>query len=367
MSFKNILKKKTFLILLIEGILGGSFLSGCMKWDYQDNLSDFHETDSGLFIVNEGNFQYGNATLSFYNPTNNSIQNEVFYKANGMKLGDVAQSMTIYDDKGWIVVNNSHVIFAIDTDTFKELGRIENLTSPRYIHFVSEDKAYVSQIWDNRIYIVNPNSFSVTGTILVPDMTISTASTEQMVQVGKYVYCNCWSFQNRILKIDSETDEIVGSLVIGIQPNSLVADKYGRLWTITDGGFEGSPYGFEPPSLYCIDTQSFSVVKIFSFSLGDSPSEIQINGEKDTIYWINNDVWKMNVDSSSLPLSPFIPFKDTKYYGLTVNPDNDEVYVADAIDYSQQGMIYRYSPQGSLLDSFYVGVTPGAFCWKLNK
>ncbi len=55
---------------------------------------------------------------------------------------------------------------------------------------------------------------------------------------------------------------------------------------------------------------------------------------------------------------------DTIYYGLTVNPDNGEVYIADAIDYQQQGMMYRYSPQGKLIDEFYVGIIPGAFCWK---
>lgn len=50
--------------------------------------------------------------------------------------------------------------------------------------------------------------------------------------------------------------------------------------------------------------------------------------------------------------------------GLTVNPANGEVYVADAIDYQQQGMIYRYSSEGVLIDEFYVGIIPGAFCWK---
>ena len=68
----------------------------------------------GLFICNEGNFQYGNATLSYYDPATKSVQNEVFYRSNAMKLGDVAQSMVVRDGIGWIVVNNSHVIFAID-------------------------------------------------------------------------------------------------------------------------------------------------------------------------------------------------------------------------------------------------------------
>ena len=174
--------------------------SSCMKWEYGQS-EEFNTSGEGLFIMNEGNFQYGNASLSYYNPATKEIQNEVFYRANAMKLGDVAQSMVVRDNVGWLVVNNSHVVFAIDLSTFKEIGRITNLTSPRYIHFISDEKAYISQIWDNRIFIVNPKRFEVTGYIECPNMTMESGSTEQMVQQGKYVYVNCWSYQNRILKI----------------------------------------------------------------------------------------------------------------------------------------------------------------------
>lgn len=40
-------------------------LTGCMEWDYGDITEDFKISGPGLFICNEGNFQYGNATLSF--------------------------------------------------------------------------------------------------------------------------------------------------------------------------------------------------------------------------------------------------------------------------------------------------------------
>lgn len=40
------------------------------------------------------------------------------------------------------------------------------------------------------------------------------------------------------------------------------------------------------------------------------------------------------------------------------------MYVADAIDYQQQGVVYRYTAKGEPVDEFHVGVAPGAFCWK---
>ena len=337
-----------------------------MKWDYGEGSSDFDETGPGLFILCEGNFQYGNSSLSFYNPESGEVTGEVFYRANGMRLGDVAQSMTIYGDKGWIVVNNSHVIFAIDPSTFREKGRIENLTSPRYIHFVSPEKAYVTQIWDNRIFIVDPSKYKITGYIEVPGMNIASASTEQMVQIGRYVYCTCWSYQNRILKIDTETDSIVAELTVGIQPKDIVADCRGRLWVLTDGGFEGSPYGYEAPALYCISPEGMKVERQMGFALGDQPLGLCLNASGDTLYWINRDVWRMGIDAERLPSTPFIPYRDTRFFALTVSPAGGDVYVADAIDYMQQGMILRYSSDGNLIGEFYVGVNPGAFCWKLR-
>ena len=317
----------------------------------------------GLFITNEGNFMYCNASLSYYDTEARHVENEVFARANAQKLGDVAQSMVIRNGIGWVVVNNSGVIFAIDINTFREVGRITGFTSPRYIYFLSDEKAYVTQIWDPRIAIVNPRTFEITGYVET-DMDYESGSTEQMVQYGKYVFTNCWSYQNRILKIDSELDEVVGELVVGIQPTSLVMDCNDKIWTVTDGGYEGSPYGSEAPTLCCIDAETFTVERRFRFNMGEHPSEVALNGAGDTLYWINEDIWRMDVTSDRLPVRPFVEYSGTKYYGLTVNPVNGDVYVADAIDYVQNGVILRYTADGELTDTFTVGITPGAFCWR---
>lgn len=357
------MQMKRLLRHILPAMLTALGPAGCMEWDY-GTTEEFAMSGEGLFIACEGNFQYGNATLSYYDPETRQVENEVFRRANGFKLGDVAQSMTVREGVGWVVVNNSHVIFAIDADTFKEVGRIANLTSPRCIHFLSDEKAYVTQLWDNRIFIVDPKRYEITGYIECPGMTMESGSTEQMVQRGQYVYINCWSYQNRILKIDTETDTVVDELVVGIQPSSLAMDCNGKLWTVTDGGYENSPYGHEAPALCRIDAETFAVEQRFEFPLGSTPSELQLNGAGDRLYWLDDDVWRMDVEAEHLPVRPFLPGRGTKYYGLTVDPVRGDVYVADAIDYQQPGVVYRYSAQGEPLDEFYAGITPGAFCWK---
>ena len=62
------------------------------------------------------------------------------------ELGDVAQSMTLHNGVGWIAVNNSHVVFAVDPDTFrhpltydpelllKGLALLYQLNAPQHEH-----------------------------------------------------------------------------------------------------------------------------------------------------------------------------------------------------------------------------------------
>ena len=82
----------------------------------------------------------------------------------------------------------------------------------------------------------------------------------------------------------------------------------------------------------------------------DHPSSVTLNGTRDTLYFINRDVWRMRVDAEELPVTPFLPYTQTTYYEVAVDPLTSEVY-ADAIDYVQHG--FTASRRGARLSTRY--------------
>ena len=69
----------------------------------------------------------------------------------------------------------------------------------------------------------------------------------------------------------------------------------------------------------------------------------------------------MNINDQTLPTTAFIANNSNTFYGLGIDPVNQDVYVSDAIDYVQNGIIFRYSSSGSLIHQFNSGIIPGAF------
>ena len=349
-------------------------LQGCMNddelWEPEGPIET--PASGGVFVVNEGNFTYGNASLSFYDIENQEVHNDVFYGINGLPLGDVAHSMTIRDGLGYVVVNNSGRIYVMDVSTFEYVGKIIGLTSPRHIHFVDEKKAYVSDLYARSIAIVNPMTYEITGSIPVSNSNSDfyQHATEQMLQYDKYVYTNCWSYDNQILIIDSQEDKVVDSIEVLKQPNSMVLDRYNTLWVLCDGGFADSPYGYEAPGLLRIKAGTKKAEIVYRFAEGDRPSELNINGTGDTLYYINHHIFSHAIESTEPKQLISNTYSESTwggFYTLKVDPVTSQLYVADAIDHQQRGTVFRYSSTGKLLDSFLAGITPGAFCFNTGS
>lgn len=333
-------------------------LSSCSEEPVEAVFKDL-DTSAGVFIVCEGNFMYGNGSLSFYNDQKMVVNNQLFYAVNNVPLGDVVQSAGLFDDNLFIVVNNSGKVYIADAGSVEYRGVITGLSSPRHVHFVSAGKAYISDLYADHLTIFNPSTFEKEGTINLDGHT-----SEEMIQIGRFLYITSWSFEKYVLVVDTETDSLVAKIEVPYQPKDIVADSAGKVWVLSDGGFEDSPETVREPALSRIDTQTLTIEQIYRFGEGMWPSSLTIDSTGDTLYYINGGVCKMAVTDRHLPDSPFINNVNGLFYSMSVNPDNGEVYVADAIDYSQNGLILRYSKSGKLIDTFKAGVNPAGFLFR---
>ncbi len=342
---------------LLSVFIGISCLS-CMKDD--SKTEEFEYAGKGVLISNEGNFGAANASLSYYFPDEKRIENAVFSRTNGIPVGEVLQSMTVNGNDIYLISNNSGVVFVINKNTLKLRGQIEDLISPRYVHFVNSEKAYISDLYGKKITVFNPKNLQVSKEIDVKHL-----STEQMVQYQKFVFTNCWSGDNKILVIDTQNDAVVDSIEVGIQPCSILLDKNNKLWVLNDGGgWPENPAGYENSSLWRIDAGTRKVEKKFIFPEGSYFPSICLNGNADTLYFINNGLWCIPVNAETLPKNTIIPADGKSFYKVGIDPDNSEIYLSDAIDWVQNGVVYRYSPQLQPLDTIRAGIIPGGFCFK---
>src|SRR5690606_19043542 len=92
------------------------------------------------------------------------------------------------------------------------------------------------------------------------------------------------------------------------------------------------------------------------------PEDMVINGAKNKLYYsYQGAVYEVPVSATSLSTTPII----TRYfYGIGIDPTDNNIYGADAGNFSSNGKVIRYNTSGTALDSFQVGVGPNGFIFR---
>jgi hypothetical protein len=341
---------KIFTILIVSTLL---FIS-CKKND--DNPDGSFLTGDGVFLLNEGNFMGGNGSLSFYSYDSLKIYNDLFADVNGRPLGDVPNSMSIFGDNAYIVVNNSGKIEVIKTSNLESVKTISGLISPRNIAFVSTSKAYVTSMFSDSLIIINLTDNSISGYI---DLR---RSSESIAVAGDKTFVANWIKGNEIMVIDNTYDEVVDSITVGMEPESMVFDGNNMLWVLCNGGLMRENFA----ELDGINTTFNTIEKHIQFaSKLESPSCLSIDGTGETLYYLEGGVRKMNITAAALPSEPFIPESDHNFYKLGINPSNNDIFVTDAVDYQQNGFLLHYNGTGALVFSLMAEIIPGSICFKM--
>lgn len=332
--------------------------TGCEK---NDNSTLQGKFSKGIFIMNEGNYTKGNASVSFYNRDSAKVTNDIFYKVNSRPLGDVGQSMAEFNDKYYLVVNNSSKVEVVNKTDFITTGAITGLAQPRYFMGINSQKAYVS-VWganglDGALAVVNLSNNSVTTTIPTG------AGAEKMVKIDNFVYVtNSGGYGNdsTVAVVNASTDEFVTKIKVGYNPAAIVSDKNNNLWVLCGGKWKSDFSGLEKPgALVKINTSNNQVelkLPFASMTGGYDRKSLSINAAKDMIYYtVEGQLFEQSVTSNTLNTQPKIT---REFYNAVIDPTTGMFYGADIGFGTSGGWIIRYSPNYARLDSFQVGIFP---------
>ncbi len=359
------MKKIIFLNLLVFFVSTLLFQS-CDKDEYTPKGI----YDGGVFISNEGTFGQGNASVSFYSIAGDSVVNNIFEKANNRTLGDVVQSLYVFNDKAYICVNASNKIEIADQYNFNELGVINELPSVRY--FIGNDagKGYAS-VWGDggQIKVLDLNTNTVSKSI-----DVGNGPEHMTIFSNKLYVANSGGFidDNTISVISTETDDLLKTITLdGDKPVDLLTDKNGNLWvlcmgkTIYDANW--TPIDNTAAKLFKINTSTDEVEGTVVLSPTAHPNNIEISADGNYLYYGGgfgfNGIYKIDIETLTVAVEPII----SKYfYGFNIY-ENGEIFATEATSYTDNGILYRYQADGTFIQEYTVGIAPNGASYKRSK
>ncbi len=319
---------------------------------------------ASVIVVSEGNYMAGNAEITAYDVINRVTVNNVFSANNaGSAMGDSPAEVIYYNGRIYITLSGSGRIYILDPQTFTVVGKISGLDSPRYMAFGFNNEAYVTNLNKAQIDVINLANNTIERSIPLDNPVERVYIDSQGI-----LYANEWSYGKRLVKINpagvqdaGTTKYIIASVEVGIQPREFFADMNGELWVLCDGGgWAGNPIGYEAPSIVRVSTNFTAVAR---HTLPHGSARMIMGAGQNKIYYFTegSKLYTMNITDTDLPSTPIFSSASASYYGLAQDPYSRELYISDVVDYVQPSTIYRLSEDGEAIHSFTAGVNSSLF------
>ncbi len=315
--------------------------------------------ENGFFVINEGPFGNGNGSITYIDKNFNNVAQNVYQNTNNEVLGNVVQSMEMYEDKAYIVVNNSHKIVITNRYTMEKIGSIETgLNNPRYM-VTYNGKGYVSN-WgspfdatDDYIAVIDLATNEITQNIPVGE------GPEKMAIVGDKLFVALkggWNFNNKIAVIETSGNTVQTQIEVAYVPNSLQVVA-GNLYVLSAGIPSWSwTLPESAGQIAKIDAGSLSVAQTWDFATEEHPDFLSYDGEN-LLYYLNANVYKWN-GTDTLP-STAVNGLGGFYYGMSAR--NGLLFAMDAGNFASEGTLkVFYLANNTQIQSLPTGIIPNS-------
>lgn len=299
-----------------------------------------------VLVLNQGGFNKGEATLSEIRPESGTVVTDVFEPTNGRPLGDIAQSLIPYGDRYYIVVNNSQKIEVVAKSDYRSVATIAipDNAGPRQMAETGGGVAYVTALFSDKLYKVNLNMNTVTGTISIGSGTEGISVRNDTAFVAKNLNAD-FSSGKQIALVRTTTDQVITTWETGTGPVQI--EVVGPYVIVSCSG----TWGLNDGEIVVHNRTTGAIVRRIALNTYASTYAL---GAGTTLYALGNGIVRVDVATGA---TTTLSTKSAYAIGF----DGDRIWIADPLNFAQAGLVYRLSVVGTVQDSFRVGIIPGAF------
>ncbi|GAB3923932.1 PL29 family lyase N-terminal domain-containing protein [Mucilaginibacter myungsuensis] len=303
----------------------------------------------GVYMLCEGTMDADNSAISYYDIKTGQTIKDCFRQVNGHGLGETASDLKRYGSKMYCVVSgiqgkSKSFLEVIDVTTGKSLKRIPFFDAngpymPRYVGFY-KNKAYVSS-YDGKVTRIDTTSLKIEARLNVG------GALEGLAVVGSKLYVANSSHplhpstnNNTVSVVDLNLFSKMYDIPVTFNPVKIAATSNGSLLVSSAGD-----YATIQPALTKINSLSDDVVKTYPYNVG--PMALSGNTAYLSLDW-GGSFKTLNLKTDALG-SEFIADGTSVLTnnGITVNPQNGDVYVADGNWYDgNNGFAYCFGTDG---------------------
>ena len=311
----------------------------------------------GLVVVNQGPFGSGTATLTFKQRGNSEVVQDVFSGANdGAFLGNIAQSMIEIGDKNFISINNGGKVVVVDKESFALIDTIGDISNSRY--FATND---------NQLYMSSWGPNGIDGGVY--ELDIETNEVKEFISIGggpegltfannQLYIANSGGFllDSLVLILNPDDNAIIKTLAVGHNPQLMVSDNNDNVYVICSGFNDWmDPSNNTPGALVKISNREIE----WSKEIPNGSNNLTIDLENEFLYYASEGrVVKLDINNHTA--EPTV-VSNTFAYALGFDQEENQLYIADAKDFSSLGEALIYSVNDELINSFPTGLIPGYF------
>ena len=320
---------------------------------------------TGVYVINEGNFQRANASLTFYMPDSNKAFQNVFALANGRDLGDTGNDIAIYSGKAYIVVSGSGKVEVISTVDHKSVGTLQlsGQRTPYDIMVLSDAKAYVTNLMDSSITAFNPSTLQI-----VSDRIKVGANPQGIATAnGKLYVCNSgFGYDNTVTVLNAGTGTLIKTIVVGDSPSEVGVGPNNVVIVKCDGKSDYSNSANDTPgTIAVINSESDAIIikAILPLVTYGHPGHMTVSSKGYGYFAGKTGIIRITFTASTLNVEG-TPFSTMQAYGLTIDDATDRLYATDPKDYVQLGEVVIFDSKGVEYKRFTAGIIPGAIAFK---